>query len=211
MHTIDNNRSRKTRGIVAIAAGAALLLGGSTFALWTANSTAASGVITAGDLEVGITAPAWSDISADVAGTPRVIDLSTFRIIPGDTIQGVADVDAALLGDNLKAELNVNIDEATGGLAAATEGVSLTYTVLDKAGNPIAGATDIPVGTAATLTLASGTNPNADTSILVGDALDGTADLQVAVTAVFDDATPAQTRVLETLSSNLSVTLNQVR
>ena len=52
--------NNKTKGLVAGLAGAAVLAGGSTFALWSDSDSVDGGAITAGNLDVAaIGTPAW--------------------------------------------------------------------------------------------------------------------------------------------------------
>ena len=99
--------NKKTTGLVAGAAGAALLMGGATFALWSDSANVEGGRITAGNLDVEAVAPVWNDVSADRSEGAHVIDLDTFRIVPGDTIEGKFGFRAALEGDNMVAELSL--------------------------------------------------------------------------------------------------------
>lgn len=99
---------KTTQGFLAGAAGLGLLLGGSTFALWTDGANVPDSTITAGNLEVKVDAMNWRDMSDDRTDKGHKIkDLRKFRIIPGDKIQGEFGVDVALQGDNMLAELSL--------------------------------------------------------------------------------------------------------
>lgn len=102
-----------TKGFVAGAAGVGLLLGASTFALWSDSDSASGGTITSGNLNVNVhDNPQWEDVSGNDS-TP--INLSDFRIVPGDTLQGRYFLDVELEGDNMEAGLsleNSTLDEA---------------------------------------------------------------------------------------------------
>ena len=67
---------------VAGAAGIVLLLGGAgSFALWNANATVAASSVSSGNLALSAdTAGVWTDITN---GGSKVIDPSTYRIVPG--------------------------------------------------------------------------------------------------------------------------------
>ena len=123
--TSNNGRSRRTQGILAGVAGAALLLGGGTYALWTANDTITGGKITAGDLNIEAGTFAAFDVSADredaktdvITGvanfTGHSVDLTSgtnaeWRIVPGDTVALVFPFKATVKGDNLVAALTMN-------------------------------------------------------------------------------------------------------
>ncbi|WP_453983861.1 alternate-type signal peptide domain-containing protein [Brevibacterium casei] len=178
---------KQTLGIIAGAAGAALLLGGGTFALWTDSAEADGGQITAGNLDVAVTESGWQDISADRADSPHAIDLKTFKIIPGDTVQGKYGVDVGLEGDNMVAKLKLAGGGALEG--ALSQGLSLKYSVQDASGKEI--ATGDNAGVELSLVSSDNTDPGS-TQVAAGKAVDGTADFNVVVTAEFDKSTPNQ-------------------
>ena len=98
---------RTIPALIAGAAGISLLLAGGTFALWSDSELVDGASITAGRLDLELAATEWWDISADRTSSPHQIDLDTFRIIPGDTIEGRYIVSADLVGENLVAELGI--------------------------------------------------------------------------------------------------------
>ena len=98
--------NKKLTGIVAGAAGAALLLSGATYALWSDSATVDGGTIAvSGNLDVAVLESAWVDASDDRTDNPHDIDLTSFKIIPGDTIVGSFGFDVGLEGDNMLAAL----------------------------------------------------------------------------------------------------------
>jgi alternate signal-mediated exported protein len=224
----------QTKGIVAAGAGVALLLGGSTFALWSDSASAPGGTITSGNLDVEAVSPvAWWDVSPDRVSSPHVIEnLDTWRIVPGDTIAGLAGLDIALEGDNLVAQLEVTTDPApTGGLLPEGEGdvqaVTLTYSVYEgalttpeeiAAATPLSGAADVALGTPTELLFQADSDgqeagvDDADIEIITSDVVDGTADVTVVVEARFppevDFRIKAQTQAL---LGDMSFALAQVR
>lgn len=113
--------NKKTTGILAGTAGAALLIGGGTFALWNDAETVAGGTITTGNLDIQQIEGGWEwiDLSDDRLDAGHVIpDLDEHRIVPGDTITGTVEFSAALEGDNIVAELGgtfgaVTVDPAS--------------------------------------------------------------------------------------------------
>lgn len=193
----------KTKGLIAGAAGIALLTGGSTFALWTASDSVAGGTITNGELDVAaIDAISWADVSADRADAPHAITLATWQMVPGDTIEGTQDIDVALDGDNLVAELTLR----NAGTDALPDGVTVEYDVV-QAGTVLATA---PLGDVAQLELQSADNPDVAGRTVVGTSLEGTTDLTVVVRVEFD--ADGRTSVLDTsVLDGLSVELDQVR
>lgn len=99
--------NKKTTGILAGAAGAALLIGGGTFALWNDSATATGGAITTGNLEIvaSETPVAWIDSSDDRTDEGHAINLASWKGSPGDSVTGTFNFQAALDGDNLVAAL----------------------------------------------------------------------------------------------------------
>jgi len=64
---VNDTSARRRNGIVALAAGAALLIGGGTYSLWSDSATIPGGSITAGNLALTAGALAAYDVSADRA------------------------------------------------------------------------------------------------------------------------------------------------
>jgi alternate signal-mediated exported protein len=205
--------NKKTTGLVAGAAGAALLVSGATFALWSDSEEVAGGTITAGNLDVAlIGAPAWQDVSAGRAG--HDIDLATFKIVPGDTIQGHFGIAAALEGDNLVAELGLAFDGPSGELLAAEHGVTVTYSLVDAENETVGTVSRVPAGEAATVHFASADNSdNTDPALVTLPATIGTTPLYtVVVEAKFDATTPERVRThAAAVLSDLTVSLEQDR
>lgn len=206
--------SKKTTGLVAGAAGAALLVGGATFALWSDSATVDGGTITSGNLDVALVgAPQWVDVSADRAGGDHAIDLETFRIVPGDTIEGHFGIDAALEGDNLVAALGLDLGATEGSLVSAEQGVTVTYSLVDASGAVVGEVADVAAGDTATVHFASADNSDNEAPLAVLPAeLSGSALYTVVVTAEFDAETPEQVRTQAAAQlAELSVSLDQVR
>jgi len=187
--------NNKTKGVIAGIAGIALLGGGTTFALWSADADVNGGTITNGDLDVTAGALTWQDVSSDRApGHPHAIDLATWRMVPGDEARGTVQLDVVLVGDNLVANLGVN----TTGVTDLPDGVSVKYEVLDST-NASVGAGEL--GESSELRLsASGTY---------------TVQIDVAFDVVDDDADRVITGRDEvnatTVLEDIQVTLEQVR
>ncbi|MBO0899659.1 alternate-type signal peptide domain-containing protein [Cellulomonas sp. zg-ZUI22] len=203
----------RTKGVVAGVAGVALLAGGTTFALWSDSADVAGGTITNGKLDVEASALAWVDASPDRADKGHAIsNLTTWRMVPGDVVEGTSEIDVTLVGDNLVAELGVDTTASDADLPA---GMTVTYAVYD-------GATTTPVATGAlgddtSLRFAAsregqaaGNPTNPSPTIVVG--ADGTAELKVVVTATFSGAVTGTTSAgAATDLSEIGVTLQQVR
>ena len=201
----------RTKGAVAGVAGVALLLGGTTFALWSAQDSVAGGVITNGTLAVDAGEISWVDVSPDRTDSPHAItDIGTWRMVPGDVVEGTSAIEVTLVGDNLVAELGVGTT-APGDLP---EGISVTYTVKDAAGAVVAtGALgeDAAVRFAASRQGQDAGDPENPAPTVVVDG-DGTAGLTAVVTVTFDASVTGTTSAeAQTVLGDLDVTLQQVR
>jgi alternate signal-mediated exported protein len=115
----SQRRQRRLTGVVAGAAGIALLLGGTSYALWNDSGTVANnGTVTAGNLDLAVGTPQWYDVSADrtdqddttLSGDDghKITDIAKYRIVPGDVLQNEATLGIALQGDNMVANLAIN-------------------------------------------------------------------------------------------------------
>ena len=198
--------NKKLTGIVAGAAGAALLLSGATYALWSDSGSADGGTISAGNLDVSVAAGAWSDVSADRTDAGHAIDLATFDIVPGDTIRGSYGFDVGLEGDNMVADLALAGGGLTGELA---EGLSVVYTVVDGSGSVVASSS---TASGVTVQLAGDGNTHNAALPHVSAAVDGTVDFTLQVDVTFDAATADQDLVNATAAlANAGVSLTQVR
>jgi len=129
---MTNKSTKRRNAVIAAVAGAALLLGGSTYALWQATADLKGGTITAGQLAIkGGDVQAW-DISPDrndirsiivsddteqalqgVKGHPiDHLDGSdpSWMMVPGDTVALIFPYTITLEGDNLVAGLTIDGD-----------------------------------------------------------------------------------------------------
>jgi alternate signal-mediated exported protein len=109
------------KGSAAIALGAALLLGGGgTLANWNAAATQTPGTIIAGDLNVvnSTSAGVWKDR----AGT--TIDISAYKVVPGDKLTYTQDLTVTLKGDKMAADIATTGITATNGFTPANVSVS---------------------------------------------------------------------------------------
>lgn len=206
--------NNKTKGAIAGVAGIALIAGGGTFALWSDSASVEDQVITAGHLGVELAEePSWQDVSDDRADAPQAIDVETFRIIPGDTVEGRFEIDAALQGENMIADLGFTVADSTDVPEDLWQGLKVTYTVLDADGVQVASPTDVSTPTPLRLRSSdNGAVTDAGIMELPRQSLDGDADLTAVVTAAFDETIDEQklTRAQAQLS-DLAVTLAQRR
>ena len=145
-------------GVIAAALGAALLMGGGTYALWTVSTGVSGGEIKAGDMTITAGEKAAYDISADridktaqdikvgtvVVGTEKGAPINDqFLIVPGDTVILGFGYTVKLEGTNLKATLSL------GGLDSANgfDNLTLAYALYDADGEELVEKT--PLGTLA--------------------------------------------------------------
>ncbi|MBN9106778.1 MAG: alternate-type signal peptide domain-containing protein [Propionibacteriaceae bacterium] len=204
--------NKLTKAGLAGGLGALLLLGGTTFALWTDSASVAGGTITSGNLEVAAGTVAWHDVSADVTGTPTSITLATYRIVPGDTIEGTFGLKGALDGDNLTADLALTLDgvAATGSLL---DGLDITYQLFGADGIT-ALSTSTALGSTATVAFRSPNNTATSVAALPTLPVDlpATDNLLVKVNVTFKTSTTDTDLTQATAElDDLGVTLSQTR
>jgi alternate signal-mediated exported protein len=140
-------RGRRRNSVVAGIGAIVLLLGGTTFALWSASGDTDAGTISTGNLELFVGALNWYDVSSDRTDTTTtslygqsahpIATMSDYRIVPGDSIEGDALFGVALEGDNMVAELKLEFDDddATNLEVLLEDGVTLTYMVCPVTNN----------------------------------------------------------------------------
>lgn len=212
--------NNKTKGAIAAVAALALLAGGSTFALWNASITAEGGTITAGNLHVALLGePTWEDRSYDSDPEDWQIEVSSFHMAPGDTIKGTYEIDAALQGESMLADLTLTVDGAPVSHGEDLfDGLEITYTVLDAKYSPIGELTSLQLGTPGQLTLrpaengdGDGDGTRRDPSTLPPD-LNDELDFTVIVTAGLPRGTEDRKLTQsQMLLEDLSVQLKQSR
>lgn len=118
---------------VASTLGVMLLIGGSTYALWSSTAIANNGaVISTGDLQVTAASPQkWFDVTTE---TPKEIPtLADYRLAPGNTIQLEQEITAVVVGDNLEGTLSVKIPNDTQS-APIFEQALFSLEIFDKEG-----------------------------------------------------------------------------
>jgi len=201
-----------TKGFLAGAAGLGLILGGSTFALWTDDADLSSERITAGNLEVKVNEANWKDMSKDRTDRGwrgHDIDLESFRIIPGDKIQARYPISVGLEGENMVAKLHLATKGKKGGAEGElAEGLDISYEVLDSRGKPVSRGDH----KGAEVTLASEDNGNARGLVRVDAEPGKKADFYVVVTVEFDEDTDERDLVeTQATLADAEIELKQVR
>ena len=154
---------KSTAGIIAGAAGITLLAGGGTLALWADQEVADGGTITAGNLDIEALAPgSWSDVSSlvtdptfgwdladdvtdllsadDTALGAAIADINDFLAVPGDLLEYSQAVGIINTGDNMTAQLSVDIESVVG--AGLAPGVHYGIIVFDDSGATVGSASD---------------------------------------------------------------------
>jgi len=157
---MTNKSTKRRNAVIAAVAGAALLLGGSTYALWQASADLDGGTITAGQLAItaGDTNPAW-DISEDrtdgkttapggyQAHVIESIDPETgWRMVPGDRVAMAFPFEITLRGDNLVAQLSIDADFSDVVQTTAPADVTIRYRLFDEDWNALMDEADLPTG-----------------------------------------------------------------
>ena len=134
---MTNKSTKRRNAVIAAVAGAALLLGGSTYALWSATANMDGGTIQSGNLAITAgKSNAW-DVSQDrtdqdsawvqtvgtadvpsqfidfMSKTAHAIDsLQDWTMVPGDTVALAFPYKITLDGDNLVAQLGFSVGDA---------------------------------------------------------------------------------------------------
>ncbi len=103
--------NKLVKGAVATAAGVALLMGGAgTFALWNTSEEVNAGTVEAGTLTIASAPPPEPGKTSRRQQQLRIIDISDWRIVPGDKLEFTQNVTINATGDNLEATLDVDED-----------------------------------------------------------------------------------------------------
>jgi alternate signal-mediated exported protein len=130
-----------------IGIAAVLLIGGGSYALWSATATSVAGTVTAGDLRVTTGTVSWVQVTPGVgAGASGTLPLegagspSEFLAMPGDVVRFRVPARTMLRGDNLAGGMFVDFEDADAVAQDVAAGlVSVSYHVEDAAGVPVTG------------------------------------------------------------------------
>ena len=172
--------SKMMKGALALVAAAVLLLGGyGTYALWSDSEVLDGGSVSSGQLAFeGAGAGVWRDAS-DASPGDVIADITTFQIVPGDTLTYTLTRTVRASGDNLVATLAANPASITGD-------PELLADVAITTGITVAGAT----------------------ATAITEANDGQV-VVATVTFVFDEASTNETQLQALDLSALELTLTQ--
>jgi alternate signal-mediated exported protein len=176
----------RLKGILAIAAGAALLLGGGyTYAYWSTSAAVSDTTVQSGDLNLTLGAGNWTLDGAVTAPTQVTGPLNAVHIVPGDVLTLTQPVTVTLVGDTIAADLSTSVASAIPADLAPYVNVSFSATGLGTA----------QPNSSYRITPASGNAP-----------IQGTA----TVTVTFSGNTPARVGVAQTVNlDKVSLNLTQ--
>ncbi len=86
---MTERNAKRRNAVIAAAAGAALLIGGSTYALWSASGNVTGGTITAGNLDLTVDQSRAYDVSADrddsTVAPVQITEGTTLTLATGET------------------------------------------------------------------------------------------------------------------------------
>lgn len=131
---------KTTKGALAASTAAVLLLGGAgSLAYWNTEGTVAGGGFSTGDLELDFAdcdRASWTVVN-EIEGvrTPDV-DLTTFKVVPGDVFTKTCTIKVVSVGDNIRAVLGVTDGTATPTAGFDTDDYEVTSSFL-LAGAPL--------------------------------------------------------------------------
>lgn len=149
--------NKLVKGSIAGAAGIALLLGGAgTLAYWNDSATLSNaGTVGSGKLDIADgTGGAWVDTNNSNAS----IDISEFKIVPGDNIKYTESFVISAVGDNLAFTIANTVPATLSNMPSA--GITSTYVVKES-------DTVVPTTTSGTYTDLPAGDYTVDVSIVV--------------------------------------------
>jgi len=134
--SLRSDQPRRAKAIVAIAAGAVLLLGGgTTLAYWTTSQTLNAGTVQSGDLDLSLGTGTWT-LDGAIGGATAVADPSSVRIVPGDVLTLTQPLTVTLVGDTIQGLLSVDTTDLipAGGADAFTADLTVSGGTAEGAG-----------------------------------------------------------------------------
>lgn len=194
----SKGEKRVAKSIIASTVGFALVLSGSTYALWTATvSPDTSAVIANGNLDVIATdSHGWFDIRD--AANPIAVDLASYLMVPADKISLKQDLKVVIFGGQTSGKLTVKVPNNTQD-RAILEQAKFTLILSDGEGKELKSAT-AELNTKDSFTLDIENLPPTDE---LGD--DYTVEVIVELPESANDDTKLQTAIL----GNMIISLEQ--
>ena len=163
-----------TKGAIAGAAGIALLLGGAgTFAVWNDTANLSGSSINTGQLFMtpSATAGTWSNVTKPTA--VAIPDITTFKMVPGNTLKFTKTVAITATGNDLTANLTYDTTSITIPTALASY-VTVTLGATSTGSNVVSSGTNTftvtPAVGASTVTVTVTVALSSTTPGLVGQA-----------------------------------------
>lgn len=138
----------KKKKIVAAAALASVALAATvvsvTGAGYRAEQPVPPSTVVAGHMDITMgQSQGWFDTYGVRTGTiPTAIDMATFAIVPGGSVQKAEEISIELSGDNIKAELTAGIQSLTGDLVA--QGLTGSVSLVKGSYSPTSGTEPKP-------------------------------------------------------------------
>lgn len=204
-------KQKVATGVVGAGVLTVALLSGGTLANWNSSADADGTGVTSGNLQIASVSGQATDISPDRADAGHVINLDTWRAVPGDVVQLENTFDVALEGDNLVATLDASNLEASIPVEAQ-QYVTTSIKLQTADGQDIA-----PDANGNYLLQAGGEGQDAGQRVngitVVDKDLDGTPDVKAVATVNFSIDTPERVLTEANLANveGAGVTLTQVR
>lgn len=127
--------NKMTKGAIATGLGVALLVGGGgTLAVWNANAGADAGTVKSGNLNITAAPGVWTNA---ISKEGESIDISTYKMVPGDLLTFTQPVTVDLVGDLMQATLtltdpnDVSAHLEVSDISLTKDGKEFTETALD--------------------------------------------------------------------------------
>ncbi|WAC50370.1 alternate-type signal peptide domain-containing protein [Frigoribacterium sp. SL97] len=141
MKSTFKSTKKATAGILAGAAGIALLAGGTTFALWSDETAKPAAAISNGDMSINVNDGTWADVSTGVA---KPLNPATFRSVPGDKLRFTVPITLVASGDNAGATLGVKSGSTVAQLASKNATATYSLTEVGQT-QPMTGAANVAI------------------------------------------------------------------